>query len=82
MVHRDVAAPAGPARSCASSDTTQALEDLGRHVRAEGGACPVVAITGSAGKTTTKEMTAALLAHARARCSRRRGTSTTSTACP
>jgi UDP-N-acetylmuramoyl-tripeptide--D-alanyl-D-alanine ligase len=41
-------------------DTTRALQRLARHVRRESGA-RVVAITGSAGKTTTKEMTAELL---------------------
>jgi UDP-N-acetylmuramoyl-tripeptide--D-alanyl-D-alanine ligase len=43
-----------------AADTTRALQLLARHVRrASGGA--VVAITGSAGKTTTKEITAELL---------------------
>ncbi len=41
-------------------DTTRALADLARRVR-ESAAVPVAAITGSAGKTTTKEMTAGLL---------------------
>jgi UDP-N-acetylmuramoyl-tripeptide--D-alanyl-D-alanine ligase len=41
-------------------DTTTALQDLARFVRRQAGAT-VVAITGSAGKTTTKEMIAALL---------------------
>ncbi|PYQ52456.1 MAG: UDP-N-acetylmuramoyl-tripeptide--D-alanyl-D-alanine ligase [Acidobacteria bacterium] len=60
MVHRDVDVPPGlPLVRVA--DTTQALKDLSRHVRLKA-AIPVVAITGSAGKTTTKEMTAALLA--------------------
>jgi UDP-N-acetylmuramoyl-tripeptide--D-alanyl-D-alanine ligase len=60
MVHRDVEAP--PAFPLVRvDDTTQALKDLSRHVRLKA-ALPVVAITGSAGKTTTKEMTAALLA--------------------
>ena len=62
MVHRDVPAPPGiPVVRVA--ETTQALKDLGRHVRLRA-AIPVVAVTGSAGKTTTKEMTAALLATA------------------
>jgi UDP-N-acetylmuramoyl-tripeptide--D-alanyl-D-alanine ligase len=43
------------------ADTTRALQDLGQFVRHESGAT-VVAITGSAGKTTTKESIAALLA--------------------
>jgi UDP-N-acetylmuramoyl-tripeptide--D-alanyl-D-alanine ligase len=42
-------------------DTLDALQALGRHVRRASGA-RVVAITGSAGKTTTKEATAAILA--------------------
>jgi UDP-N-acetylmuramoyl-tripeptide--D-alanyl-D-alanine ligase len=42
-------------------DTTAALQDLGRFVRREVGA-KVVAITGSAGKTTTKETIAEFLA--------------------
>ena len=42
------------------ADTTRALQDLGHFVRRESKA-KVVAITGSAGKTTTKETIAALL---------------------
>jgi UDP-N-acetylmuramoyl-tripeptide--D-alanyl-D-alanine ligase len=42
------------------ADTTRALQDLGRAVRRQVGAT-VVAITGSAGKTTTKETIATLL---------------------
>jgi UDP-N-acetylmuramoyl-tripeptide--D-alanyl-D-alanine ligase len=42
------------------ADTTRALQDLGRMVRRRSGA-HVVAITGSAGKTTTKETVAAFL---------------------
>ena len=42
------------------SDTVRALQLLGRHVRRQSGS-KVVAITGSAGKTSTKEMTADLL---------------------
>ncbi len=40
--------------------TTRALQDVARHVRTSSGV-RLVAITGSTGKTTTKEMTAALL---------------------
>lgn len=42
-------------------DTTRALQDAAREVRRRSGA-RVVAITGSAGKTTTKELTAEFLA--------------------
>ena len=42
-------------------DTTRALQDMARDVRRRSGA-KVVAITGSAGKTTTKEVTAEFLA--------------------
>ena len=41
-------------------DTTRALQRVAKHIRRASGA-QVVAITGSAGKTTTKEMTADLL---------------------
>ena len=43
-----------------AADTTVALQQVARDVRRRAG-CPVVAITGSAGKTTTKEVTAAFL---------------------
>jgi len=52
-------------------DTLRALQALGRAVRRQSGA-RVVAITGSAGKTTTKEVTAELLA-AQYRVFRNRG---------
>jgi len=55
----------------AVDDTTIALQALGHAVRRESGT-KVVAITGSAGKTTTKEVTAELLA-ARYRVVRNRG---------
>jgi UDP-N-acetylmuramoyl-tripeptide--D-alanyl-D-alanine ligase len=42
------------------TDTTRALQDGAREIRRRSGAT-VIAITGSAGKTTTKEMTAELL---------------------
>jgi len=60
LVHREVAAPAGLAL-VRVADTTKGLADLARHVRREA-ALPVVAVTGSVGKTTTKDMTAHLLA--------------------
>jgi UDP-N-acetylmuramoyl-tripeptide--D-alanyl-D-alanine ligase len=59
-----VAAPTvvpGDAAVILVDDTLQALQRLGREVRRRSGA-KVVAITGSAGKTTTKEMAADLLA--------------------
>jgi len=54
------------------SDTLLALQDLARAVRRASGA-RVVAITGSAGKTTTKEVTADLLASTGLRVHRNRG---------
>ena len=60
LVHRDAPAPAG-LPLLRVKDTTRALADLARHVRLAA-ELPVVCVTGSAGKTTTKEMTAALLA--------------------
>jgi UDP-N-acetylmuramoyl-tripeptide--D-alanyl-D-alanine ligase len=59
LVHRDAAAP-GTLALVRVADTTRALGDLARHVRRRA-AAPVVGLTGSVGKTTTKEMTAALL---------------------
>lgn len=47
----------------AVDDTTRALQDVAREVRRRSGA-KVVAITGSAGKTTTKELTASFLSGA------------------
>jgi UDP-N-acetylmuramoyl-tripeptide--D-alanyl-D-alanine ligase len=60
LVHKDVAAPEG-LELVRVVDTTRALADLARHGRQAAGV-PVVGITGSAGKTTTKEMAAAMLA--------------------
>ena len=54
-----------------AKDTTVALQAVARHVRRLAG-CRVVAITGSAGKTTTKEVTAELLS-ARYRVFRNKG---------
>jgi UDP-N-acetylmuramoyl-tripeptide--D-alanyl-D-alanine ligase len=65
MVHQAPAAPeagmARPALLIEVDDTTRALQDLARAVRRRSGA-KIVAITGSAGKTTTKEVTAEFLA--------------------
>jgi UDP-N-acetylmuramoyl-tripeptide--D-alanyl-D-alanine ligase len=59
LVEREVKAPLGlPLVRVA--DTARALLDLARHVR-RAAAVPVVAVTGSVGKTTTKDMTAELL---------------------
>ena len=63
MVHEVPALEAGtgqPALLIEVEDTTRALQALAREVRRRSGA-KVVAITGSAGKTTTKEIAAALL---------------------
>ena len=50
----------GEAAGVVVSDTLRALQELGRHHRRCSGA-RVVGITGSVGKTTTKELTAAVL---------------------
>ena len=60
LVHRDARAPEGLAL-VRVGETTRALSDLARHVRRAAGV-PVVGVTGSVGKTTTKDMTAHLLA--------------------
>ena len=64
MVHQAPASPeagmAMPALLIEVDDTTRALQDLARDVRRRSGST-VVAITGSAGKTTTKEVVAAFL---------------------
>ena len=64
MVHQAPVSPeagtATPALVIQVDDTTRALQDLGRDVRRRSGAI-VVAITGSAGKTTTKEVVAEFL---------------------
>jgi UDP-N-acetylmuramoyl-tripeptide--D-alanyl-D-alanine ligase len=60
LVHRDAPVPLDlPLVRVA--DTTRGLSDLARHVRREA-TLPVVGVTGSVGKTTTKDMTARLLA--------------------
>ncbi len=52
---------AGPGKPVVSArDPLRALQALGRHCRAKSGV-PVTAVTGSNGKTTTKEMIAAVL---------------------
>ena len=50
----------GPAVAIQVGDTTRALQDVARDIRRRSGA-KVVAITGSAGKTTTKEVAAGFL---------------------
>ena len=68
----DVAAlGSSPAIGVVVDDTLLALQALGRHIRRASRA-RVVAVTGSAGKTTTKELTAAVLG-ARYRVFRNRG---------
>jgi UDP-N-acetylmuramoyl-tripeptide--D-alanyl-D-alanine ligase len=65
------AVPTGDAAVIVVPDTLRALQDLARTVRQASGA-RVIAITGSTGKTTTKEVTADLLS-ARYRVFRNRG---------
>ena len=61
VVSRPVALPEGSESFVIEvADTTRGLQDLARHVRRESGAT-VVAITGSAGKTTTKDVIAEFL---------------------
>jgi UDP-N-acetylmuramoyl-tripeptide--D-alanyl-D-alanine ligase len=55
-----IPAETGEAAVILSPDTLHALQSLGHQVRRQSGA-QVVAITGSTGKTTTKEVTAAFL---------------------
>jgi UDP-N-acetylmuramoyl-tripeptide--D-alanyl-D-alanine ligase len=59
VVEREISVPPGLAL-IQVADTTRALAEMARHVRGKAG-IPVVAITGSVGKTTTKDITAALL---------------------
>jgi UDP-N-acetylmuramoyl-tripeptide--D-alanyl-D-alanine ligase len=59
------AGTAGPAPLLIEvADTTRALQDAAREIRRRSGS-KVIAITGSAGKTTTKELTAELLSGTR-----------------
>ena len=59
-MHRDARAPEGLVL-VRVADTTKGLTDLARHVR-RAARIPVVGVTGSVGKTTTKDMTAHLMA--------------------
>ena len=63
--------PGGETVIVEAADTTRALQAVARHVRRQSGA-RVIAITGSAGKTTTKEVCAELLS-ARYRVFRNKG---------
>ena len=65
VVHHDLEPPAGTA-IVRVADTARALQALTRHLRRGGGDEPprprnIAAITGSTGKTTTKELAAAML---------------------
>ena len=71
VVSHAAALGSSPAIGVVVDDTVRALQALGRYVRRASNA-QVVAITGSVGKTTTKELTAAVLA-ARYRVFRTRG---------
>jgi UDP-N-acetylmuramoyl-tripeptide--D-alanyl-D-alanine ligase len=61
LVDRPVVVPAGRA-VVRVADTLQALQDIARSVRADRGDVDVVAVTGSTGKTSTKDLLAAVLA--------------------
>ncbi len=71
VVHRPVPHPTGDAVVVEVADTLRALQDLARAVR-QASRARVVAITGSAGKTTTKDAIAAVLG-ARYRVVKNRG---------
>jgi len=72
VVSRPIAVPGDPPSFVVEvADTTRALQDLARFVRRKSGA-KVVAITGSAGKTTTKDAIAEFLG-ARYRVVKNRG---------
>ncbi len=71
LVSDAAALGAPPAPGIVVDDTLRALQALARRVRRDSGA-RVVAVTGSVGKTTTKELTAALL-ETRYRVFRNRG---------
>ena len=60
VVQEEVTAPEGVA-VIRVEDTLKALQDLARYVRSKGVPKKLVGITGSAGKTTTKELLAAML---------------------
>lgn len=60
VVQEEVEAPEGTV-VIQVADTLKALQDLASHVRASGVPKRLVGITGSAGKTTTKEILAAML---------------------
>jgi UDP-N-acetylmuramoyl-tripeptide--D-alanyl-D-alanine ligase len=62
VVSRDIPAPDGDFALIRVPDTVAALEGLARRVLA-GRPVKVVGVTGSVGKTTTKEFAASLLAH-------------------
>ena len=63
-------------------DTLKALEALGRAARQRlGPEARVIAVTGSAGKTGTKEMLRACLARARCQRTRRKNPTTITGAC-
>lgn len=62
VVEREVAG-AAPERQVRVSDSLEALQQLAKNLLTEWGG-PVVGVTGSAGKTTTKDLTARVLAAA------------------
>ena len=66
LTDREPSVPA--AAAVRVDDTSEALAALGREARRRLGAVPVVGVTGSVGKTTTKDLLAAVLARDRRVC--------------
>ncbi|HHY39386.1 MAG TPA: UDP-N-acetylmuramoyl-L-alanyl-D-glutamate--2,6-diaminopimelate ligase [Clostridia bacterium] len=61
LVCKDVNVPAGPVTIIRTDDTRRALLELAGYIRRKNPLLKAVGITGSVGKTTTKEMTASIL---------------------
>ena len=62
VIRRDQPHASGKDRPAGGDDTLVALQTAGRAPFAASGASPLIGVTGSAGKTTTKEVIAHVLA--------------------